>query len=105
MRKFDKDEDTVSELGNWNVADNYTKTKIMRPLILVDFYEDVARYGYESLEDELINYQSIPNDLIRIKSLRRLIRELIRLIDNTKFALKKEGTKKKVLEYVRKNAR
>ena len=92
-------ESVISESGNWNVADQYVKSKIMRPLNLSDLYEDVAMFGYESISEELINYSAPPNDVIRYKALLRLIHELIRLIDNCKFALKKSGTKKEVLGY------
>ncbi len=99
MPKKDGDDYVISETGNWNVADQYTKSKIMRPLNLCDYYEDIARFGYESIAEELINYQAPPNDVIRIKAIKRLILELIRLIDNSKFALKKSGTKQTILEY------
>lgn len=89
----------ISETGNWNVADQYTKSKIMRPLNMCDVYEDLATYGYESIIDELVNFQAPPNDLIRIQGLRRLIKELIRLIDNVKFALRIGKTKETALKY------
>jgi hypothetical protein len=100
MPKKEQGEAIISETGNWNVADTYSKSKIMKPLILCDFYEDVAMFGYESLVEELINFESPPNDIIRIKAMQRLIKELIRLIDNTKFALKKQGTREKALRYM-----
>ena len=96
--KGDKEE-TISESGNWNVADSFSKVKIMRPLALCDYYEDIATFGHESIIDELINYNTPPNDLIRIKALKRLIKELIKLIKNAKFALKIKGTKNQVLGY------
>jgi len=99
MPKKDQDDSIVSETGNWNVADSYSKSKIMRPLVMCDFYEDVATFGYDSLVDELMDFESPPNDLIKIKAIQRLIKELIRLIDNAKFALKKPGTKDEVLKY------
>ncbi len=89
----------ISETGNWNVADQYSKGKIMKPLNLCDIYEDIASYGYESIIDQLASWQAPPNDHIRLKALERLIKELIRLIDNAKFALKKKGTKAKALKY------
>ena len=67
---------------------------------MCDYYEDIANNGYESLVEELINYQAPPNDYIKIKALKRLIKELIRLIKNAKFALKKEGTKTQILKYL-----
>ncbi len=99
MPKKDESDSIISETGNWNVADQYTKNKIMRPLNRCDYYEDIAYFGYESIAEELGNYQAPPNDLVRIKAMKRLIMELIRVIDNSKFALKKGNTKKEALEY------
>lgn len=99
MPKKEDGEAVVSETGNWNVADTFSKTKIMKPLIMCDFYEDIAMFGYESLVEELINFQAPPNDIIRIKAMQRLVKELIRLINNAKFALKKPGTREKAIEY------
>ena len=99
MPKKDGEDNIVSETGNWNVADQYTKNKIMRPLNRCDYYEDIAYFGYESIAEELGNYQSPPNDLVKIKAIKRLIMELIRVIDNSKFALKKGNTRKTALRY------
>jgi hypothetical protein len=99
MPKKDGDEFIISETGNWNVADQYAKNKIMKPLNLADYYEDIATFGYESIAEEFMNYNAPPNDVIRIKALKRLIKTLIRVIDNSKFALKKQGTKKEALSY------
>jgi len=95
----DEEKYITSELGNWNVADQFAKGKIMRPLNLCDYYEDIACFGYESIAEELVNFQAPPNDVIRIKAIKRLVRELIRLIDNAKFALKVSGTLKTALGY------
>jgi hypothetical protein len=99
MPKRDEEDSVVSETGNWNVADDYSKKKIMYPLYLCDIYEDIATFGYESIIDELINFEAPPNDIIRIKGLQRLIHGLIRIIDNSKFALKKPGTRDEILKY------
>ena len=99
MPSKDGKDSIISESGNWNVADQYTKSKIMRPLNLCDYYEDIAMFGYETILDELVNYSAPPNDVIKYKALLRLIHELIRLIDNCKFALKKPKTKEEVLGY------
>lgn len=98
-RKDSSGDSIISETGNWNVADNYSKIKIMKPLLLSDIYEDVATFGYESLVEELINHEAPSDDFIRYKGLERLIRELIKLINNAKFALKKPGTKSQILGY------
>lgn len=85
----------ISETGNWNVADSFAKIKIMKPLALCDVYEDVALYGYESFVEELVNY-GVPVDELRIRGMKRLLHELIRITKNTKFAMRKPGTKKEL---------
>lgn len=99
MPKKEGEDSIVSETGNWNVADTYSKIKIMRPLGMADYYEDIAIFGYESIADELIGYTTPSNDVIRIKAMKRLIQTLIRVIDNSKFALKKPGTRDTALGY------
>jgi len=99
MPKKDEEDSVISETGNWNVADSYSKSKIMRPLILCDYYEDIATFGYDSIIEELVGYNKPSNDVIKIKAMKRLVKQLIRLIDNTKFALKKPNTRDLILEY------
>lgn len=88
----------VSDTGNWNVAADYSKLKIMKPLYLSDVYENIAKFGYESILEELENY-AIPSDVIKLKGFERLINELLKLIQNSKFAMKSAGTKDKIEEY------
>lgn len=90
------DGSSISESGNWNVADKFSKVKIMLPLAKCEFYEDLAQFGYESFIDELVNWYNIPVDVVRLKGLTRLIKELLRICKNTKFAMKKAGTKKEL---------
>ncbi len=88
-------ESIISESGNWNVASDFSKIKIMLPLAKSEYYEDIASFGYESLVEELQNYQ-IENDLIRYNGLKRLVNELLKLCQNCKFAMKKPNTKKEL---------
>lgn len=88
-----------SESGNWNVASDYARLKIMKPLYLADEYADIARYGTGTLLEELEN--QIPVDVLRLKGLDRLISTLIKLIDNSKFAIKNK-TERDILETKRK---
>lgn len=90
----------ISETGNWNVADKFCNFKIMAPMIKCDIYEDIALNGHENFIDELNNI-GVPNDELKIRALRRLINELIRLAKNAKFAMRKEKTKQD-LEDIRK---
>lgn len=96
MPKKELSEDyMISETGNWNVAAEFTKEKIMKPLARCDVYEDIARYGYEDFFEELI-YYNIPRDVSRIKAAERLIGEMLKLMNNCKFAMKKKGTLAKI---------
>lgn len=86
----------ISETGNWNVADNFAKIKIMLPLENCDVYEDIALYGHSSFFDELIN-SDIDSDELRVRGLQRLINELIKLGKNARFAMKKTDTEARLL--------
>ncbi len=81
----------ISESGNWNVAAQFSKSKIMDPLDRCDVYENLARYGYSSMMEQLENY-NIPDNETRFIGLQRLIDELLRIYDNSSFAMKKSGT-------------
>lgn len=85
----------TSETGNWNVADSFSKVKIMTPIANCEIYEDIALYGYANFLEELGNFR-ISVDELRISGLRRLINELIKLGKNCKFVMKKEGTKEEL---------
>ena len=87
-----------SELGNWNSAREFSRVKIMNCLERCETYENIAEYGYDSLMEE-IESPGIPTDTLRLMGLKRLIKELIKVIKNSKFALKKEKTKDKAIEY------
>ena len=96
MPKKDYDgEFIISETGNWNVAAEFSKIKIMAPLAKCDIYEDVDKFGYESIADELIGY-NLQNDLVRFKELQRVFNELLKICKNSKFALKKGKTKEEI---------
>ncbi len=91
-------ENIVSELGNWNVASDFARIKIMIPLAKCDYYEDIAKFGTESIIDELMGYE-IPNDIVRYTGLKRLVNELLRVCKNAKFAMKKAKTKEDIVNY------
>lgn len=88
----------ISETGNWNVAADYSKLKIMKPLYLCDTYENIAKFGYDHILEQLANY-SIPNDIVRLNGFSRLLHELLRLIENSKFALKVGKTRNQIEKY------
>lgn len=82
--------DQTFSLGSqaWNVADGYTKIKILRHLILLDRYENIAIYGSEDIEEFILEEQLIAQR--RTEALSRFLTTLKQLLGNVKFALKKE---------------
>ena len=81
------DESLMSpETGNWNVASDYSKLKIMKHLYLSDEYEIIATFGTSTLVEEL--QLTFNPDFLRIRAFRRLVKTLIMLIDNSIFAIK-----------------
>ncbi len=96
MPKGDQDKN-ISDTGNWNVAADYSKFKIMKYLYLADEYSAIATFGHSNLIEELQSDISV--EQIRISGLRRLIDSLIILIDNTHFAIKNTTDKKNLDDY------
>lgn len=84
--------DIVSDHGNWNVAADYARLKIMKQLYLADEYELIATFGFSDFIDEL-NIQ-IDADVLKIRGFKRLIKSLIMVIDNSIFAVKKDPFRK-----------
>ena len=82
----------VSELGNWNVASDYSRIKIMKPLDHADHYENIARFGSDTFFEQLENY-GIPLDTLKLIGFERLVNQLITLCDNSMFAMKVAKTK------------
>lgn len=81
----------VSETGNWNVASDYSRLKIMKPLDYCDHYENIARFGYDTLIEQLDNF-GIPLDTLKLIGFERLVNELLKICGNVKFAMKHGGT-------------
>ena len=90
----------ASDTGNWNVASRFAEVKIMLPLEKCDFYEDVARFGHHSYLEQLMNY-NIPTEVLKLTALDRLVNELIKIAKNSMFAMKRQGTKTKMEQIVK----
>lgn len=89
------DDYIISEYGNWNVAADYARLKIMKPLYMADEYEMVAEFGFLDMNDELINkLAGVDDGSARITALKRLIKVLILVIDNTLFAIRGDSHKR-----------
>lgn len=96
-RKFGEDALMSPETGNWNVASEYSKLKIMKNLYLADQYEIIATFGTINLEEELqVNFNP---DFLRIRAFRRFVKTLSLLIDNSKFAIKHKKDKALLIKY------
>ena len=92
MGKSDYEDSAQSEYGNWNVASDYAKLKIMKHLYDADKYEVISLFGHYDLFDELMIDVSV--DLLKIHGFRRLVNSLLMLINNSIFAVKKKKSKK-----------
>lgn len=80
---------------SWNVAEGYTKLKILKQLVLCDKLEIIALYGSEDIDDMQINPvapEMVPHR--RVEALTRLKDNIVQLIKNVKFAIKKEDEDK-----------
>lgn len=96
MPQKDFGDDIISEHGSWNVAQHYAELKIMKPLYLCDEYETIATFGHVDFIDEMLS--NFSPDVLKIRGFKRLIKTLILLINNCKFAVKgKQNTQ--LVEY------
>lgn len=86
------------ENENWNFAKQYSNGLLMHEIIKIYEYEKIARFGVINFEDQ---YNIDPNILTQAKidAMKWAIDELILLISNSVFAIKKNEDKIKMLEY------
>lgn len=75
----------------WNVADGYTKIKILRHLIQLDRYDTISQFGTEEI-DEGYNLNRNEINQRRCEALERFVSTLKQLIGNVAFALKTEDS-------------
>lgn len=92
-KDYSTGETIVSETGNWNVASDFSRVKIMIPLTKCEYFKDIATFGYEEIAEQLME-TNVQNDLVRFTGLKRYINELLKICKNCKFAMKKGNTKK-----------
>ncbi len=92
-----QEEGFVSETGNWNVASDYARLKIMKPLYLADEYELISIFGSADFIEEL--NLTINADVLKIRGFKRLVNCLIMLIDNSYFAVKKDKGQQDLLDF------
>lgn len=73
----------------WNVADGYTKLKILRQLIMLDRWDTIAQFGTEEI-DEDAPYDDNQIKKRRVEALQRFHSTIKQLLGNVIFALRKE---------------
>lgn len=71
----------------WNVADGYTKLKILRQLIMLDRYDTVAQFGTEDLGDGN-GFDSNMINQRRVEALQRFHSTIKQLLGNVLFAIR-----------------
>jgi hypothetical protein len=76
-----------SGTGNWNVAEDFTKEKIMKHMIYADEYEILATYGTSGILEEF-SMDAQSKDMMRLRSIERMRKEIEMIINNTLFAIK-----------------
>lgn len=73
----------------WNVADGFTKLKILRQLIMLDRWDTIAQFGTEEIgEDAGLDDNSIKKR--RVEALQRFHSTIKQLLGNVMFAIRKE---------------
>lgn len=90
--------DNVISIGSqaWNIADGYTKIKILRLIIQLDLDEEIAFFGKKDDLDQ-IDVREIP--VRRIEGFNKFIFHLKQLIGNCKFAIEKGLDEKVIVIY------
>ena len=91
MRPSDaKNYSDIGEKGTetWNIAQAYTFSKILLPLVEIDKFINMARYGTDKIDDSMMNTPEMKT-IMRIEALHRYMDELRKIIDNSKFVMNK----------------
>ena len=77
----------------WNIADGFTKIKILRLLIQLDLDEEISMFGKKDEQEVL--FEEIPYR--RVESYNKFIFHLKQLIGNCKFAIEK-GVDERIIQ-------
>lgn len=85
----------ISETGNWNVASDFSRIKVMKPLDYIDHYENIAKFGYDTMLEEIQNY-GVPLDELKLMGFNRLLSEMLKLCSNVRFAMKRGKTREEL---------
>jgi len=83
-------EETVKEdltEGNWNVAGDYVKQKILKYLVQVDFFYELAIFGCNDIYGDVFLKDENFRKTARLLAVKRLIHTIITLLRNSKFSI------------------
>jgi len=84
----------------WSQADLYTKIKVLKHLIALDVYCDIALYGSADFEEEFMLDES-QRVLRRYNSLKRISSTIRQLLGNSLFVIKESfNSQTKVKEWI-----
>jgi len=80
--------ESVVSLGTqaWNIADGFTKIKILRLLIQIDIDETIAMFGKKDMEEQ-VPREDIPYR--RVEGFERMLFNMRQLIGNCRFSIEK----------------
>jgi hypothetical protein len=84
---LDKDLSVSSEV--WNISGGFTRFKILRQMVKLDIYEDIATHGVEELDQKVGLTQNDINRR-RFEGLQRFISTLNQLVGNVFFIIRIE---------------
>lgn len=87
--------ENVVSLGTqaWNIADGFTKIKILRLLIELDLHETIAMFGKKDMEEQF-DPMEIPYR--RVEGFERMLFCLRQLIGNCRFSIEKGNDEKTI---------
>lgn len=88
----------ISDTGNWNSASDFSRLKIMKPLDFCDHYENIAKFGYDTMIEQLEHF-GVPLDTLKLIGFERLVSELLKICGNVKFAMKVAGTSEELKKH------
>lgn len=99
MTKGGGNSDISTGTEAWNVADGFTKLKILKNLVFMDRYELVALYGSEEMDYNPISQSELNGR--RINGINRMSSCLRLILGNVKFAITKPELKKQIATYTK----
>ena len=82
-------QETSSEV--WNISKEYVSSKILKWLVLIDYYDEISVFGASKLEFDIQNVGENFRSSARLGALKRELYCIGRLIVNTKFIVSKEA--------------